>query len=287
MAKSRKQPVGFSSVFVSSLALLRMKKNVVGVAILCFALLSAIVSTFTGQAVSTLEDRITTDAGISWEQLQVTIDKRLAVFDERDAAVLVRHMTMRDWKETTSPDSQPNDDAFKFIVNVAPWVFLSFLFNMTILFIACVFFLLLAGGSVVSGYEVVCRLPMMTLRMLLLMFWFFVRSFLWIPFVGPLIAFVMVPRLVLAPAILASGSMGIFESLRESMRRTKHHWFRVIASLLGLAVVSAATLFLLIILVSLVSLLSIKLGFLLWLLLFFGTVSFQMFFLMILSERMA
>lgn len=269
-------------MFASSLVLLRMKKNIAIVAVLCFALLSAVATTFIGQEVAIIEDEISNNASISWEQLQKDIDARLQIFDQEDAAQLVSHITADPFRR----QFLSSDHAFAFIVNVAPWIFLSFLLNTIILFIACVFFLLLAGGSVASGYETVCRLPMMTLRMLLLLFWFFVRSFLWIPFFGPLIAFVMIPRLILAPAVLANGQMGIFESLRESLRRTKHRWFRVLASLLGLVMISVATLFVLVVLASLVSLLSIKLGFLLWLLLLLGTISFQMFFLTILSERM-
>ena len=270
-------------MFISTLVLLRMKKHVAGIAVLCFAMLSAVATTFIGQEVSELEERITSSAGISSEQLQKDIDARLQIFNEEDALLLVRHIT-------ADPEQRQflsNDHAFAFIVNVAPWVFLSFLLNTIILFIACVFFLLLAGGSVVSGYQAASQLPIMLLKMLFLMFWFFVRSFLWIPFLGPPIALLMIPRLILAPAILANGTMGVLASTSESLRRTKHRWFQVLFSLLGLVLSSAAFLFLAMMIVSIVTLLSLKLGFLLWLLLLLGTVSFQMFFLMILSERMA
>lgn len=264
------------------------KKKDIAVALLFFALLLSVVTTYTGQGVGRIEDSIALQANISADELRSRIDSRMMTLTESDARMILMRMEMMPFRLNSQPQQVAVEDAeVAFIAAVAPWVFFSFVSNTFVLFLASVFFLLLSAMHSASGYDAAVCLPLATLKMAVLLFWSFVRSLVWIPFVGPLIALWMVPRLALAPGILAAGKFGILKSVHETLRRTKGNWFRVTFVLFGLAFLSFSFLFFSIVPVSALSLLSLKLSFFLWLLLVLFMMSFQMFFLVSLCEESA
>jgi hypothetical protein len=63
--------------------------------------------------------------------------------------------------------------------------------------------------------------------------WAGVRSFVWIPFVGPLIALFLMPRLVFAQYIYLKEHTGVFESVSRSWNGTRGQWLRIVGYLLG------------------------------------------------------
>lgn len=286
MAASSKKGISFTQVLLSTLSLIQNKKKDLSVSILSFALLLGIVTTFTGQRVQRLQNRIAEQQDIVWEELQIRVDHAMATLSESDGRLILSRMRLHGF-QTHSLDlqSRPEDIAFVFIAAVGPWILLSFLLNACILFLASVFFLLLAASA--SGYDAALRFPMMTFRMIGLLLLSFMRSFIWIPFLGPFLGLWMFPRLSLSPAILAGGKQSVVKSLRESMKRTKGRWFGTAFTLIGLTLLSLGFLFPMIIPISMMSLLSLKLSFFLWLLLLLSTVAFQMFFLVRMSDQMA
>lgn len=250
---------------------------------LSFALLSAVIAAAIGQKVGRIEDQITLSAGVTREQLQRAVDHRVTVFTETDASVL-----MERFRSGTPPLSEggtlTEDSAvFAFIAGIGPWLLLSLLLHGTVLFIGCVFFLLLAAGGTQSPYDIAARLPGMIPAMFGLSLWLFFRSLLWIPFLGWLLALYLFPRLALAPALLAGGKAGIRSTLRESMRRTKGRVLFMLFSLIGAALLAVVFLWLGIILVAAVALFSIKLSLVLWLFLLYIVAALQMFFLTVLT----
>ncbi len=264
------------------------KKKDLAVAVLFFALLLSVVTTYTGKGVGRIEDYIALKANISTDDLRSRVDGRMMKLSESDARMILMRIQSMSFLLDSQPQEPAVEDAeIEFITAIAPWVLFSFASNTFVLFLASVFFLLLSAMRSASGYDAAVRLPLATLKMAVLLFWSFVRSLVWIPFAGPLIALWMAPRLALSPGILAAGKFGILKSVHESFRRTKGKWFRVTFALLGLGVLSLTFLFFAILPVSALSVLSLKLSFFLWLLLVLFMISFQMFFLVRLCEESA
>lgn len=77
------------------------------------------------------------------------------------------------------------------------------------------------------------------LSLVLLWIWLFLRSFVWIPFVGWIIAIVLFPRFVAAPIYLLEEKKGVRESTRLSIRVTIGSWLRIVLPCLAAAIIMA------------------------------------------------
>ncbi len=269
----------FGHICVRTATLLRMKFRPMLIGALSFALLSAVIAAAIGQKVGRIHDQITLSAGLTREQLQTTVDHRVSVFTDTDVSMLMREFRTGTPSSSEGGTLTEEEATFAFIAGVGPWLLLSFLLNAAILFLACIFSLLLAAGGKQSPYGVAARLPGMILPMLGLSLLLFIRSFIWIPLVGWFVALYLGPRMALAPALLASGEAGVMQSIRLSMKRTKGRWAFLFFSLIGAALLSIALLWFGVVLVAIAALFSMKLSFFLWLLLLMLTAACQMFFL--------
>ena len=250
-------------------------------------MLCAVVSAAIGQRMQTIEDRVARETNLSWQELSERLDERLMAFDQNDAQSLMAELGFKRTGVTiTVPPLTPDTAPFIYLLGIAPWIALSSLLHMSILFVASVFFLLLGSRNPESLRDIVVLLPAMCLKTIGLVFWFFVRSFLWFPLIGPILLLFMTPRLALGPALLASGRTGVFLSLRESIKLTKGHWFFVALSLFSLLIITLLILWLGVLLVAATTLFSAKLGFFLWLLFVMFLAAMQMFFLVKLKESM-
>ncbi len=266
-------------------SLLAAKRCPLALSILSFALLSAVVGVAVQQRIHSIEDDISASAGLTWEQLHEHVDERLQIFTEADARQLIRQMFVRG-ALLNQEQNIPSRAAFDFMVRIGPWLLFSFALHTLILFVSYVFFVLLAVAGSESPYDTVRRLPLMVLKMAGLWMWSMVRSLLWIPFLGPLIAIYMIPRVALGPAILAGGRIGIVHSVRESMRRTRGRWVSIVLSLVVSCLLCISFLWFSMVIVALLALFSTKVSFFVWLLLMFFLAAFQMFFLATLAASM-
>lgn len=61
--------------------------------------------------------------------------------------------------------------------------------------------------------------------------WISIRSFIWIPLVGLLIALLIMPRFVPAPVLLLREEKGFLHAARESYTRTKGHWWKIMGNI--------------------------------------------------------
>lgn len=75
--------------------------------------------------------------------------------------------------------------------------------------------------------------------------WIFLRSFAWIPFVGPFIAIAIGPRFTIAPIYLMENGKGIMESATMSYKVTAGYWGKIFGNMLLLAVIFWAALLIL------------------------------------------
>ncbi len=282
--------VTFRQLFLRTFALLAARWQPVLIGALSFALLGAVVSAYIERRVERVEERLAQSAGISWQQLEGRLSTRLSAMTETDMmriaeqARLFRVGTVVVGTGALA-GSQSSQDLLMagYMVGIAPFVLLSLLIQAVILFVAATFFLLLALSGLQSAYEVSQRLPGMVFPMIGLWLWMILRSFLWVPFLGPFIALYFFPRLALAPVILASGERGALGSVQESMCRTKGRWLAVFLGLLGAAVTVALLLSMAFLIVSALALFSAKLSFFLWLMSIMFAVAWSMYFLAILT----
>ena len=261
-----------------------MKRTPVLVGALSFALLAAVVAATMQTLVQVTETRIGSANGMSWEELQDAVDSKLKTLTEADALrVAARFRDMPETGEIVKPD----DAAIAFIAAIGPWLLLSFFVDLLIFWLACVYFLLTATGGLQTGYESLQRLPGMFFPMIGLTIWFSVRTLIWLPFIGLLIAAYLGPRFILSPVILASGEAGVFHSLHESLRRTSGRWAVIALNLLALVALCIAIWWIGLILIAVLSLFSLKLGLFVWLFLVMCTAAFCMFFLTMLTALLS
>ncbi|MSR67483.1 hypothetical protein EXS65_01480 [Candidatus Peribacteria bacterium] len=279
---------GLRAVLRGTVSLLSDSRKSLAVGIFCFAMLCALVSATVNRQIRSIEDRILESASLSWEELRFEVNESLGAFDQKDAEVVMARFGIGSSTVTVEELSGSKETvALAFVVAAGPWILVSF-FSMLILhFIASVFFLRMSAHPLLPLDRLFLELPLFTFKMLVVLLWYVVRSFLWFPIIGPLLAVYMTPRLALAPALLAKKKSGIFLSCRESMKATKGRWFFMTGSLLFLFLASVAMLWFGIVIVAVVSLFSAKLSFFLWLLLTMFLTAVQMFFLMALSKEMA
>jgi len=121
--------------------------------------------------------------------------------------------------------------------SVLPGLFTSFLIALIVYFISHAYFLVLAVGRIrgvgaLAGETVKKVLPILGVEI-----WTFLRSFIWIPIVGFLIAIYFLPRLAFGGVFLVKEKTGVLASVSASYQRTKGRWLQVFGYLLGLMIV--------------------------------------------------
>ena len=102
------------------------------------------------------------------------------------------------------------------------------------------FFVTLDSGSV---QDVLRRTFENLFPLLGLSVWVFLRSFIWIPLVGIIIAIIIGPRFVLSNVILIKEKRGITESVRESYKRTEGFWGKIVGNMIVASVIGWVVLF--------------------------------------------
>jgi len=60
--------------------------------------------------------------------------------------------------------------------------------------------------------------------------WVIVRSFIWIPFIGILIAIILGPRFILSPLYLLQQKKGVIESVSQSYKATQGYWGKIMGN---------------------------------------------------------
>ncbi len=264
-----------SEVFLGAFRLLSQKKVPTAIAALSFTMLLAVSSTAVQFTVMNIEDEFMSELSLDRDQLRSNIDADIAVISTMKFPEFLQQSGYT--FGSTSPMQPTGEHALgiRYMMKVAPIVALQLVCNIATLFVAFVFFLLFFSRGSESAYETAQRLPRYILRMSGLLIWMLIRSWMWIPFIGPFLALYFVPRLSLAPVFLVSGTTGVFQSLRLSMTRTSGHWLGVFIRLALIIIVSFLMFWAALVVVVGVSLLSVKLGFILLLLSLVFAIAFQ------------
>jgi hypothetical protein len=160
-----------------------------------------------------------------------------------------------------------SDTLHAYVRDVGFFVLGLFLFFGFIAFIASLFYLILFVSGDAGASDALTALPLRVFPMIGVYLWMLIRSFLWIPIVGVPLSFYFAPRLSLAPVILASGEASVRRSVALSMKRTKGMWLQIVFRFLMVSFVAFVLGWLLLTAVGVMSLFSIKIAYILWLLL--------------------
>jgi hypothetical protein len=112
------------------------------------------------------------------------------------------------------------------------------LFIWLITSVAILLFLLLALNEETNATVLVNRSLPRVIPFLGLSLWVIIRSFVWIPIVGPIIALFRLPRFVLAPVIMLAEEKGLLESASESYRRSKGHSGKIFGNIFVAGIVA-------------------------------------------------
>lgn len=74
---------------------------------------------------------------------------------------------------------------------------------------------------------------------LALSIWVLLRSFAWVPLLGPILALIFAPRFTLAGIYLVQDNLGIFTSAKRSFDQTRGHWWFIVRSVYITSIVSS------------------------------------------------
>lgn len=277
MHTSPRAPV--ADLFLGVSSLLSQRKVPLAVAILSFAMLLAVGSAAVRFRILHIEDGLMSEFSLDRDVLRTEIEKDLTKISEMDVSEFIRQGGFQ--------SGQTSSLGLRYVRLTMPVIALQMFFNAAVMFIAGVFFLLLFTRGSESGYDAAQRLPRTIARMCGLVLWMLVRSFIWILPIGPLIAVYMLPRLALAPVILAGGEAGIFQSMQLSMKRTSRRWLAMFIRLVLIAIVAFLILWPMLVITVGITLLSMKLGYLLLLCALLFSIAYQCAALTVLAALMA
>lgn len=252
----------FPHLLLGSLHLLTRQWKSVLIGAVSFAMMMAVVSAFVDRRIDTIEQELASVLQISPEELQVLAEKQLVALGAGDMGPVL--LELQSFEQSGAPLDLEHA-GMVYGLRAGPYILLFLLILQVALFIAGIFYLLLFSHPIESAFEVFQRLLRSLLPMIGLFFWMLVRSLIWIPFVGPVIALYLLPRLSLAPVVLASGEAGVFQSLHVSMKRTSHRWVSLFFLYLGFFFLLFLLAYFALVIAGIISLFSLKIGFFLWL----------------------
>jgi hypothetical protein len=260
-----------SAVFLrSAFAVFSSDIRAVLLASFCFALLAGIVATFAQTKLDTAEDELASALGIEWQELRSRVQGDLQTLSLLSTEELMMKV------ETTPAQADPKTAehiGIVYVMRAGPALTLLFVGLLIVFYVGRTYFFLLFTAER-TPYTAAGALPSAVFGMAALGLWVGVRSFAWLPMIGPFVALYMFPRLSLAAVYYARGGIGIFTAARQSWARTRGLWFPVTLRLALLLLICLLTWWILLTFVSIVALFSVKLAALLGLFCFFLLTAF-------------
>ncbi len=119
-----------------------------------------------------------------------------------------------------------------------PAIGASVLIMWVISLIASAYFLLIALNDKLTFQAALAKTPGLIIPLFLLSLWIMIRSFVWIPILGIILAIILGPRFVCAPVILARDHKGVLESASMSYAKTSGYWGKIFGNLFVAAVLT-------------------------------------------------
>lgn len=114
----------------------------------------------------------------------------------------------------------------------------AFLLSMLIGLLAKSYFVVLAVKGMTDPGAAVQTTLAKIVPLIGLWLWLFIRTFIWIPIIGVIIAIIIGPRFILSPLYLLEQGKGVMESTSTSMRHTSGYWGKIIGNALVVGIVA-------------------------------------------------
>ncbi len=108
-----------------------------------------------------------------------------------------------------------------------PAIGASMLIMWVISLIASAYFLLIALNDKLTFQAALTKTPGLIIPLFLLSLWIMIRSFIWIPLLGIILAIILGPRFVCAPVLLVRDRKGVLESASMSYAKTSGYWGKI------------------------------------------------------------
>ncbi len=244
---------------VAVFGLLRRQWVSLLVSALCFAMMGAVAAAFVERRISSVEERMAKEQSVTVDAFRNDMQNKI----QSMTAEMMNEFVVSEPGDTVGE----SDTLHAYVRDVGFFVLGLFLFFGFIAFIASLFYLILFVSGDAGASDALTALPLRVFPMIGVYLWMLIRSFLWIPIVGVPLSFYFAPRLSLAPVILASGEASVRRSVALSMKRTKGMWLQIVFRFLMVSFVAFVLGWLLLTAVGVMSLFSIKIAYILWLLL--------------------
>lgn len=207
------------------------------------ALLASFIQGITGQKISVIVPDFAKDLETQFPGVGEIDYNDPASFPEYLNAINehVETLQMNDDKESEAQIEAYRRGFFSVLFVIGPMLLLVFFAVSIIVTTLNLYYFLLAllppqSNGTQRMHQALSAIPKNILPFIGLMIWMFLRSFAWVPFIGPIIALFIGPRMIAAPVIFFTQKKGILESVRKSFAVTQNAWLYVFLYILGMAI---------------------------------------------------
>lgn len=191
-----------------------------------FGLILAIGQSFVGQRVAQKAGSVFEGLGFDQQQLE-DLQRRIEMGDEAAMNEFAQQMERLAGADGEAMAGVVASMYGKFLPMLGASLFIIWVISL----IASAYFLLLGLNDTLTFQAAFARTPSLIIPLFLLSLWVMVRSFIWIPFVGIIMAIILGPRFVCAPLLLVRDHKGVLESASMSYTKTRGHWGKIFGNL--------------------------------------------------------
>jgi len=199
-----------------------------------FGLILGVTQSLIGQRAVRQTESALEDIGINMQQMQ-DIQQRIQAGDQ--AAIEEFFGAMPEFDTAEEAESMANSMASAYR-NLLPAIGVSMLIIWLISLIASAYFLLIALNENVTPQDALVRVPGLIIPLFLLSLWIFVRTFMWIPFIGIITGIILGPRFILSPVLLVRDRKGVIESAKLSYAKTSGFWGKILGNVIVAAILA-------------------------------------------------
>lgn len=135
--------------------------------------------------------------------------------------------------------AQLQEFALTMFTELVPILVIAIVLVSLVAYIAMKYYLIAAIKQERSSRAVFAGILKYILPEIFLSMWVFLRSYTWVPLLGPIFALIFTPRFTLAGVYLVRDHQGIFTSAQRSFERTRGHWWYIVRSVYATCLVAA------------------------------------------------
>ena len=191
-----------------------------------FGLIMAVGQSFVGQRVMQKTGSVFEGFGYDQQQM-VDLQRRIQAGDE----AAIEEFSQRMQQLGGAQGEAVSGAVLSLYKGLLPVIGASMLIMWLISLIASAYFLLIALDGKLTFQAALARTPGLIIPLFLLSLWIMIRSFIWIPIIGIILAIILGPRFVCAPVLLARDHKGVLQSASMSYAKTSGYWGKIFGNL--------------------------------------------------------